>query len=50
MPIPDFQSVMRPILATVADGAALALSDLRERIANEYQLSEASACLPASRR
>lgn len=40
MPIPDFQSVMRPILATVADGTALALSDLRERIANEYQLSE----------
>ena len=40
MPIPDFQSVMRPVLATVADGTALALSDLRERIANEYQLSE----------
>ena len=40
MPIPDFQSVMRPILATVADGTPVALRDLRERIANEYQLSE----------
>ncbi|KKA04614.1 restriction endonuclease [Pseudomonas ogarae] len=40
MPIPDFQSVMRPILATVADGTPLALSELRERIANEFQLSE----------
>ena len=40
MPIPDFQSIMRPILATVADGIPLPLSDLRERITNEYQLSE----------
>ncbi|WP_325918497.1 restriction endonuclease [Pseudomonas frederiksbergensis] len=40
MPIPDFQSVMRPILATVADHTPLALSELRERIANEFQLSE----------
>ncbi|MGP3790056.1 restriction endonuclease [Pseudomonas sp. B392_1p] len=39
MPIPDFQSVMRPVLASVADGS-LALSELRERIANEFQLSE----------
>jgi restriction system protein len=40
MPIPDFQSTMRPILATVDDGTAMALSELRERIANEFQLSE----------
>ena len=40
MAIPDFQSVMRPVLAAVADGEPLALRDLRERIANEFQLSE----------
>lgn len=40
MPIPDFQSVMRPILATVADGTPLALSELRERITNAFQLNE----------
>lgn len=40
MPIPDFQSVMRPVLSTVADGTPLALSELRERIANQFQLSE----------
>ena len=40
MPIPDFQTVMRPVLAAVADGAPLALSALRERIIDEFQLSE----------
>jgi restriction system protein len=40
MPIPDFQTVMRPVLAAVADGAPLALSALRERITDEFQLSE----------
>ena len=30
-----------PVLAAVADGAPLALSALRERITNEFQLSEA---------
>lgn len=40
MPIPDFQSVMRPVLNAVADGTPLGLSALRERIADEFQLSE----------
>ncbi|MGF0335061.1 restriction system protein [Pseudomonas sp. NFACC19-2] len=40
MPIPDFQTVMRPVLAAVADSAPLALSALRERIASEFQLNE----------
>lgn len=40
MPIPDFQSVMRPVLATVADGTPIALSDLRKRIADEFLLNE----------
>lgn len=40
MPIPDFQTVMRPVLASVADGAPLALGALRERITDEFQLTE----------
>ena len=39
MAIPDFQSVMRPVLAAVASGPLL-LSEVRERVANEFQLSE----------
>lgn len=41
MSIPDFQSVMRPVLVAVADGVPLTLSDLREHIANVFQLSDA---------
>lgn len=41
MAIPDFQSVMRPVLVAVADGVPLTLSDLREHIANVFQLSDA---------
>ncbi|QXI44063.1 restriction endonuclease [Pseudomonas wayambapalatensis] len=40
MPIPDFQTIMRPILAIVADRARLTLSDLREHVANEFNLTE----------
>ncbi|MCU1765739.1 restriction endonuclease [Pseudomonas protegens] len=40
MPIPDFQSVMRPVLTTVQNGAPLPLRELRERIANQFQLTE----------
>ncbi|AZE41886.1 Mrr restriction system protein [Pseudomonas chlororaphis subsp. aureofaciens] len=40
MPIPDFQSVMRPVLTTVQNGAPLPLSELRERIADQFQLTE----------
>lgn len=40
MPIRDFQSVMRPILATVASGTPLALSELRKRVAEGFKLSE----------
>ncbi|QJD59501.1 restriction endonuclease [Pseudomonas sp. gcc21] len=41
MAIPDFQSLMRPVLAAVADGAPLALSSLREQVANSSQATEA---------
>ncbi|AIL59810.1 restriction endonuclease [Pseudomonas alkylphenolica] len=40
MAIPDFQSVMRPVLATVQNGAPLPLSELRERVADQFQLTE----------
>ncbi|USW95508.1 restriction endonuclease [Pseudomonas proteolytica] len=40
MSIPDFQSVMRPVLAMVQDGVPLRLSELRERIAEIFQLTE----------
>lgn len=40
MPIPDFQSVMRPVLATVQNGAPLPLNELRERITDQFHLTE----------
>lgn len=40
MAIPDFQSVMRPVLATVQNGAPLPLNEVRERVADQFQLSE----------
>lgn len=40
MAIPDFQSVMRPVLATVQNGAPLPLNELRERVADQFQLTE----------
>ncbi|MBC3437808.1 restriction endonuclease [Pseudomonas sp. BW16M2] len=40
MSIPDFQSVMRPVLSAVEDGTPLALSELRECIAEQFQLTE----------
>lgn len=40
MSIPDFQSVMRPVLETVRDGVAIPLGLLRESIADVFQLTE----------
>ncbi|MHA3885530.1 restriction endonuclease [Stutzerimonas degradans] len=40
MAIPDFQSVMRPVLHAVGDGVPLPLSALRVRIADVFQLTE----------
>ena len=40
MAIPDFQSVMRPVLAKVQNGVPLPLNELRERVADQFQLSE----------
>lgn len=40
MPIPDFQTVMRPVLEVVRDGVLHALSQVREDIANSFGLTE----------
>ena len=40
MAIPDFQSVMRPVLSTVQNGAPLPLNELRERVADQFQLTD----------
>lgn len=40
MSIPDFQSVMRPVLEAVRDGVAIPLSALRERVSDALQLTE----------
>lgn len=40
MAIPDFQSVMRPVLTAVQNGAPLPLHELRERVAVHFQLTE----------
>jgi restriction system protein len=40
MSIPDFQSVMRPVLQAVREGVAIPLSALREGIADVFQLTE----------
>lgn len=40
MAIPDFQSVMRPVLTAVQNGAPLPLHELRERVADHFQLTE----------
>ncbi|OAN87865.1 restriction endonuclease [Marinobacter sp. EhC06] len=40
MAIPDFQSVMRPVLQTVSDGQARALADVREAVKEAFELSE----------
>lgn len=40
MAIPDFQSLMRPALAMVADGLPISLKALREQVTEQFQLSE----------
>ncbi|CAI8815343.1 restriction endonuclease [Pseudomonas sp. IT-P4] len=40
MAVPDFQSVMRPVLAEVANGLPISLKSLREQVIEQFQLSE----------
>lgn len=40
MAIPDFQSVMRPVLAAVSDGQPRTLGDVRQHVAETFLLSD----------
>ncbi|MGB9092278.1 MAG: restriction endonuclease [Pseudomonas farsensis] len=40
MAIPDFQSVMRPVLATVQNGMPMPLNEVREQVTEQFQLTE----------
>lgn len=40
MPIPDFQTLMRPLLALHLDGGGKAQGELRAALANQFELSE----------
>ncbi len=39
MPIPDFQTIMRPLLAQLSDGDTHSLSQLHDEICREFELS-----------
>lgn len=40
MAIPDYQSLMRPVLETLADGRVLAMRDLTEEISDWLSLTD----------
>lgn len=41
MPIPDFQSVMRPVLVSVKDGSPKLMAEVLEEVCRHFQLTEA---------
>ncbi len=51
MAVPDFQSVMLPLLRIAGDGKERSLSDARERLAAEFKLTQAERedLLPSGR-
>lgn len=51
MPIPDFQTLMRPLLAALADGTEQAIRDLRDELADNLNVStaERAEMLPSGR-
>jgi restriction system protein len=51
MPIPDFQSIMRPLLELAADGKEHSLVEAREKLAQKFKLTEEekAALLPSGR-
>jgi restriction system protein len=40
MPIPDFQSIMLPLLRLAGDGKAWLVQDARDRLADEFRLTD----------
>ena len=51
MPIPDYQSLMKPILNLLADGHVHVMSEITEELVKQFNLSEeeASAILPSGK-
>ena len=51
MPIPDFQSLMRPVLMALSDQSAIPIADLRKRIQTSEDLDESDCrkMLPSGR-
>src|SRR5947199_16209 len=51
MAIPDFQTIMRPVLAIVADGQDHTAKEIREQLAVDFSLTqvELDAMLPSGR-
>ena len=51
MAIPDFQSIMLPMLKLASDGAERSSAELREQLADQFDLSdeERSELLPSGR-
>lgn len=39
MPIPDFESLLLPVLRLASDGAEHSMAEMRERIASEFKLT-----------
>lgn len=46
MPIPDFQALMLPLLRAAADGKERSVSEVREQLAEEFDLSEEERSQP----
>ncbi len=40
MPIPDYQSLMRPLLKAIGDGQEHVLSDITNTLADQFHLTE----------
>ena len=51
MPIPDYQSLMLPVLRIAAEGGERRVAEVAERVANEFGLSaaEREELLPSGR-
>ena len=51
MPIPDFQSLMLPLLSVAADGREHSLSEARDALATQFDLTpeERAELLPSGR-
>src|SRR6266446_2278504 len=50
MAIPDYQTLMLPILKIAGDGQEHRISDVVDQLARDFQLTEEEQCLPKARR